>query len=205
MIDCGKKFFDMSIKIALGLQNSPTQYAFTRHNVGAIMLSTFAEKRNAQFQYNKYCAASLAKVSVSGVELYLVRLEGYMNESGVNLKNVLKFLKCDISNCIVLYDDVGLDLGRVKISENISAGGHNGVSDIMAHCGNSFARLRIGIGAKPHKNMDLADYVLGRLSDEEKTVLLSATKVVDESFELICSNGLSAAQNKINQYNKDEK
>jgi len=195
----------MSIKIAIGLQNSPSQYANTRHNVGAIMLSCFAEKRGGQFQFNKYCAASLAKVSVVGSELYLVRLDGYMNESGVNLKNVLKFLKCNISECVVAYDDIGLDLGRVKISENISAGGHNGISDIMARCGNSFARLRIGIGAKSHKDMDLADYVLGRLSDEEKSSLLSATRVVEESFELMCSKGLAAAQNKINQYNKDEK
>ena len=124
--------------------------------------------------------------------------DGYMNLSGGNIKNILKFLKFNISEAAVVYDDITLDVGRMKLSLGGSAGGHNGVADIMEKCGNDFARIRIGIGAKPYKTMDLADYVLGKLDESD----LSAIRALDvkECLSLMLAKGLEGAQNVVNRH-----
>ncbi|MBO6101772.1 MAG: aminoacyl-tRNA hydrolase, partial [Opitutales bacterium] len=157
----------MSVKLAIGLGNMGSKYASTRHNAGMEAVARLGRRFGATFARNKYCAAYLAKGLVGGREIIFAAAEGYMNESGVNLANILRFLKLDISEVAVFYDDITLDSGRMKISQGGSSGGHNGVNDIINRCGNDFARVRIGLGAKPFKGMDLADYVLGAMGAEE--------------------------------------
>lgn len=189
----------MALKLAVGLGNSPSQYEGTRHNVGMTALGRIASIYQGTFSLNKYCAAYLCKVNVCGKDVVLAVAQGYMNESGVNIANILRFLKVDISETVVFYDDITIQRGAFKISEGGSSGGHNGVENIMMRCGNSFARVRIGLGGKPFRGMDLADYVLGKLSDEEKLAFEASIPKLKDAFEMMCSKGLVVAQNQFNR------
>ena len=188
----------MSVNIAVGLGNSEARYALTRHNAGAIVLEGLAKSCGVPFmRFNKYANAYLAKGSIGSCDLTFAFAEGYMNESGKSLAKILKYLKADISSVAVIYDDITLEVGRMKLTVGGSSGGHNGVADIMECCGNSFARIRIGVGAKADKRMDLADHVLGKLSDPDLAAI--GNLPVKLCFELLVSKGIEAAQNVINR------
>ncbi len=199
----------MSIKLVIGLGNTGAQYERTRHNAGAILLRKLAEAISEKsgnpvvFAANKYCAASIAKCTLASRELILARADGFMNNSGANLKNILRFLKLDISETAVIYDDITLDVGRIKLSQGGSAGGHNGVADIIDRCGNDFVRIRVGIGGKLDKRMDLADHVLGRLdsADFEK---VEDAKIFD-CVLLLVEKGLQSAQNVVNRASAEKR
>ena len=148
-------------------------------------------------RFDKYANAYLAKGSIAGKPLAFAFAEGYMNESGRGLARILKRLKADISSVAVIYDDITIGVGRMKLSRGGSSGGHNGVADIMEFCGNSFVRVRIGVGAKADKRMDLADHVLGKLSEADLAAISALP--VRECFSLLLSKGLEAAQNEINR------
>lgn len=188
----------MSINLAVGLGNSEARYALTRHNAGALALERLAKSCGVEcMRFDKYANAYLAKGSIAGKPLAFAFAEGYMNESGRGLARILKRLKADISSVAVIYDDITIGVGRMKLSRGGSSGGHNGVADIMEFCGNSFVRVRIGVGAKADKRMDLADHVLGKLSEADLAAISALP--VRECFSLLLSKGLEAAQNEINR------
>lgn len=188
----------MSVNLAVGLGNSEARYALTRHNAGALALERLAKSCGVEcMRFDKYANAYLAKGSIAGKPLAFAFAEGYMNESGRGLARILKRLKADISSVAVIYDDITIGVGRMKLSRGGSSGGHNGVADIMEFCGNSFVRVRIGVGAKADKRMDLADHVLGKLSEADLAAISALP--VRECFWLLLSKGLEAAQNEINR------
>lgn len=188
----------MSVNLAVGLGNSEARYALTRHNAGALALERLAKSCGVEcMRFDKYANAYLAKGSIAGKPLAFAFAEGYMNESGRGLARILKRLKADISSVAVIYDDITIGVGRMKLSRGGSSGGHNGVADIMEFCGNSFVRVRIGVGAKADKRMDLADHVLGKLSEDDLAAISALP--VRECFSLLLSKGLEAAQNEINR------
>lgn len=189
----------MSIRLAIGLGNMGSKYNSTRHNLGMEAVAVLGKNFGANFVRNKYCAAYLGKGVVAGSEVIFAAAEGYMNESGVNLANILRFLKLSISEVVVIYDDITLESGKMKLSLGGSAGGHNGVSDVINRCGNDFLRMRIGLGGKPYKNMNLADYVLGVLSPQEQANFETLKPKLIEAFEVIVSRGIVVAQNRYNQ------
>ncbi len=189
----------MSIKIAVGLGNSGSKYALTRHNAGMIAVSRLAKRHSAEFKYNKFCASHLASVEIGGKTLILCMMDGFMNESGVNFSNVLKFCKLGIQDAIVLYDDITLDVGKIKLADTGSSGGHNGITNIIEKLGASFIRLKIGVGAKPDKRMDLACHVLGQMSEDELSALFSLDSKIDEAFKLLIKDGVAMAQNVVNR------
>ncbi len=188
----------MSLKIAVGLGNTGVEYARTRHNVGAMVVEQIARECGAEFSHSKYCAARLAKIQVGTKPVLLAVLDGYMNLSGSGLAKILSFTKFSIADVAVFYDDINLEVGRMKLSLGGSAGGHNGVADIMSKCGNAFARFRIGIGLKPDKRMDLADFVLSKMSEGD----LATTKLIDAKGAFVMSvvKGFEAAQNIYNRH-----
>ena len=100
---------------------------------------------------------------------------------------------------LVIYDDLTLDLGRIKLSVNGSAGGHNGIADILTQVGTGFARFRVGIGAKPHKEMDLADYVLSKFSKDELSILADRSPIFLDQIHLILNEGIESSMKTINQ------
>lgn len=188
----------MSVNLAVGLGNSEARYSLTRHNAGALALERLAKSCGVEcMRFDKYANAYLAKGSIAGKPLAFAFAEGYMNESGRGLARILKRLKADISSVAVIYDDITIGVGRMKLSRGGSSGGHNGVADIMEFCGNSFVRVRIGVGAKADKRMDLADHVLGKLSEADLAAISALP--VRECFSLLLSKGLEAAQNEINR------
>lgn len=188
----------MSVNVAIGLGNMGSRYNGTRHNVGMEAVARIVKMYGGTFVRNKYCAAWLAQADVAGRRIVFAAPEGYMNESGVNIANILRFLKLKIEDAAVFYDDITIEGGRFKLSEGGSSGGHNGVENIMKVCGNSFARLRIGLGGKPFKGMALSDYVLGQLDAAETSKFDSAIPRLAKAFESLVANGMAKAQNEFN-------
>lgn len=193
----------MSIKIIFGLGNVGAEYATTRHNAGAIVLRNLADLVSAEFVKNKFCNADITKLKVGADIVVLAFCNGYMNNSGEGVKKALAFYKIKPNEVAVVYDDISLDVGRVKISVGGSSGGHNGVADIMQKIGNDFVRIRVGIGAKPFKEMPLADYVLGKLSESDIKVIKAFD--IKTCFAVLVSQGVAQVQNMFNRKLEAEK
>lgn len=189
----------MSIAVVAGLGNPGVRYRHTRHNIGFDVVDRIALGAGSAWKREARLDAEVAAVFVAGAKIMLVKPTTYMNGSGRSLAAVLRYRKLQASNLLVIYDDITLDLGRAKLSHSGSAGGHNGVADVLERVGVGFSRYRIGIGAKPNKAMDLADYVLSTFSTSEKTLLADRTPTYLEQISLILEQGVEPAMNIINQ------
>ena len=130
---------------------------------------------------------------------FLLRLKSrLMNLSGESVRELKDYYKCDNEDIIVIYDDISLAIGRLRLRKKGSAGGHNGIKSIISHLGTEeFPRIKIGIGEKPAK-MDLADYVLGRFSKEEQPVIRESAALAAKAVSCILTDGMDAAMNKFN-------
>jgi PTH1 family peptidyl-tRNA hydrolase len=174
--------------IILGLGNPGDKYANTRHNVGFMVLERIAKSSKNWKSGPNYLYHDL---NISGEKVKLVKPMTFMNLSG----EVFKYLPHD--DIIVVYDDLALPLGKIRIRKDGSAGGHNGIKSIIAHIGQTFPRIRIGIGPKP-QNVDAADYVLSDFTAEEFEKLQKVIDITVEAIELIVSQGIDKAMNKYN-------
>lgn len=174
------------------------KYDGTLHNYGMEAVARLAKAYNCSFSRNKFCAAYMAKAEVAGSQIVFVAAEGFMNESGINLGNILRFLKTPISEVIVIYDEINLESGAMKISVGGSSGGHNGIENILQVCGDGFVRFRLGLGAKPYKTMNLADYVLSKSTPRQAADFDALFPKIKEALELCLKDGVSHAQNIIN-------
>lgn len=176
--------------LVAGLGNPGGEYEGTRHNLGFDVVSKLAEKHRFSFQKERKVKGFLAKGEVEGRALFLLKPVTYMNESGVAVAAALRYFEIPLSHLLVVVDDVAIPLGQMRMREQGSFGGHNGLKSIEAHLGvNSFARLRIGVG-KQQEGEDLADYVLGRFSQEEKEKLPEILEGAVRSIELWMEQGI---------------
>lgn len=191
----------MSYRLIVGLGNPGSEYEGTRHNIGFRVLDAFAAKRSASsWEKNRNLKGDIAQLSQEGgCKLYLLKPRTFMNESGVSLQKTCSYYKIPPEEVIVIYDEINLDVGEVKLSLSGGPGGHNGVADILSRIKPSFARLRIGIGRKPLKEMDLADYVLGRFSPEDENLLSASMDRYLDCLERLVRDGAEAAMNHINR------
>lgn len=189
----------MSIAVIAGLGNPGLKYRQTRHNIGFQLVDRLASKYGANWQYEARFEANVAVLVHAGRKLMLLKPQTFMNSSGRSLGAVLRYRKLAAESLLVIYDDLNLELARTKLSLNGSAGGHNGIADILAEVGFDFARFRVGIGAKPNKAMDLADYVLSQFSKDEQTLLRDRSSIFIEQINLILNEGIESAMNTINQ------
>jgi len=166
--------------IIAGLGNPGKDYEYTRHNAGFLALDLLCNKYNFRTDRVKYQAMT-ATVSIDGHSCLVMRPQTYMNLSGNAIKEAADFYKIPPENVIVLYDDISLPLGTLRIRKKGSAGGHNGIKSIIAQLGSdNFPRLKIGVGEKPDPDSDLKDHVLGRFSKEDmNTIKAAMTKAVD--------------------------
>lgn len=157
--------------IIAGLGNPTLQYRGTRHNVGFDVIDTLADKYNIAVETRK-SRALIGKGIIAGQKVLLVKPQTYMNLSGESIGELVSYYKVDEEQeLLVIYDDVSLDVGQLRIRRKGSAGGHNGIKDIIRHLGTDvFPRIKIGVGEKP-KGYDLADYVLGHFSREEREMM----------------------------------
>lgn len=192
----------MPVSLVVGLGNPGREYAETRHNAGYRAVSAWAEKLGASFAADSARKGEFAKAVFGGVPLWLAKPTTYMNNSGECVSAFARYRKIEFSEIAVVYDDITLPPGALKISLGGGDGGHNGVKSLIQHCGNAFVRVRIGIGPKIHREMDLADFVLGKLTAEEQTLFASQTQHYIYGLELLVSQGLVAAQNTLNKHTK---
>ena len=180
-----------------GLGNPGTEYENTRHNVGFaaarhLFDSYHFPAERARFQ------AQISKGRIGGEDVILVRPMTYMNLSGTAIRAAMDYFKITPDHVIVMYDDVDLPFGHLRIREKGSAGGHNGMKSIVQHLGTQdFPRVRIGGGAKP-AGWDLADYVLSHFNGEEKVQMEETTAQAAKAAAAIVEKGLSAAMNEYN-------
>ncbi|MBO6111566.1 MAG: aminoacyl-tRNA hydrolase [Lachnospiraceae bacterium] len=184
--------------IIAGLGNPEAKYAGTRHNTGYDIIDELSRKYGIRLNREKF-KGLYGKGRIEGKDVLLIKPLTYMNLSGDCISQVTSFYKTDISSgLIVIYDDIDLDAGRIRIRENGSAGGHNGMKDIIRKLDRQdFTRVRIGVGAKP-ADWDLVDWVLGHFADEDKEIMKKAHERAAEAVASILKDGVSKAMSRYN-------
>ena len=185
--------------IIAGLGNPTLRYEGTRHNVGFEVIDTLADKYNIAVETRK-SRALIGKGIIAGQKVILVKPQTYMNLSGESIGALADYYKIDEEKeLLVIYDDVSLDVGQLRIRRKGSAGGHNGIKNIIAHLGTDvFPRIKVGVGEKP-KGYDLADYVLGHFSGEDREIMRESYRKAADAVEMILEGDLSGAMNTYNQ------
>ena len=190
----------MSIAVIAGLGNPGLKYRDTRHNIGFLLVDSFAKSFGAKWKTENNFQAETTSVDLNSNRLLLIKPNTFMNDSGRSLKAVLRYKKLPAESLLVICDDINLDFGRPKLSAEGSAGGHNGIASILSQIEPNFLRYRIGIGSKPNKQMDLADYVLSKFSLNEQKILADRIPTYLEHLQLIVDKGPVLAMNSINQH-----
>ena len=194
----------MSISLIAGLGNPGDEYQATRHNLGFMVVDALAAMLNFSWSHSKRMNAYIAFGHCNDQSLRLVKPLAYINLSGSCLAKVCCYYKVPSENSVVVYDDIHLPFGSVKVSESGSAAGHNGVQDLLQYFGKNFLRYRIGIGQKRHREMDLADHVLGKLTEREKSILTNSMPKFIDGLILLIEKGPTASMNLINQKEKKD-
>lgn len=185
--------------IIVGLGNPGKDYQNTRHNIGFYVIDMLADKNHIVMGEKKH-KAIIGRGFAAGQKAVLVKPQTYMNLSGESVWDVINFYKIDEKKeLIVVSDDVSLDVGQIRIRKKGSAGGHNGLKSIIQHLGHDeFQRVRMGVGEKPQGG-DLADYVLGHFSREEREVMEESARRAAEAIEVMITDGPDKAMNQFNQ------
>ena len=182
--------------LVVGLGNPGMQYEKTRHNAGFMAADLLAEKYDCALSRNKFDAI-YGDTEIGGHRVIIAKPQTYMNLSGKAVVAISQFYKIPLSNIIVMFDDISLDVGKIRIRRKGSAGGHNGIKDIIELTGTEdIMRIKIGVGAKAHPDSDLKDHVLGRIPDEQlKDFEVSLKNAVSAVGEIL-SRGVDSAMNK---------
>lgn len=185
------------MKIIVGLGNPGDRFAGTRHNVGFSTIVYLGDKYDIRFTEKKHKAV-FGKGIIEGEKVILAMPQTYMNSSGESVRELVDYYKCGLEDIIIIYDDIDLPLGKIRIRERGSAGGHNGMKDIVSHLGSQdFVRVRVGVGKKPD-NMDLVDYVLSRFSKDELPLIRTGCEQARDAVSVILRDGAAAAMNLYN-------
>lgn len=193
------------MKVIVGLGNPTDQYKGTRHNVGYMAIDRIAEANRINMNQHKF-KAMVGSGFIGGSKVLLVKPLTYMNLSGESLRPIMDFYKLDLSDILVIYDDISLEPGMLRLRTKGSAGGHNGMKSIIKHLGgDTFPRIRVGIGGEKHPGQDLADYVLGHFKDDEKELLSDALDKVEKAAELFAQDEFAEAMNKYSVGKKKRK
>ena len=180
-----------------GLGNPTREYAGTRHNIGYDTITRLCDDYRISLDIKKH-KGLCGKGVIGGEKVLLVQPLTYMNLSGDCIKEAADYYKIDPAHIIVIYDDISLPVGKLRVRAKGSAGGHNGMKSIIARLGTEeFARVRIGIGEKP-AGWDLADYVLGRFQTDELPLMREAVGNAAKACELIIKDGIDTAMNRSN-------
>ncbi len=169
----------MSVRIVVGLGNPGEEYIGTRHNTGRHLIECFCAFHKGTWQKEKKLQSDICKLTDTRGDVFFVKPNVFMNDSGSPLKKVCQFYKVSIDSVVVVYDDIAFKVGDFRITYRSGTGGHNGVADILEKNGPGFVRFRIGIGAKNHPDMTLRDHVLGHFSRSENEII---EKMLPEFF-----------------------
>lgn len=184
--------------IIAGLGNPGIQYENSRHNAGFMAVSALEKKYGFSVKTHKF-KALVGEARIGGKRCLVMKPETYMNNSGEAIVQAMNFYKIPIENVLVMFDDISLEPSQMRIRRKGSSGGHNGLKSIIALCGGEdFPRIKIGVGKKPLPDYNLADWVLGRFSDEDQKKIDQVCENACQAAELIVQGNISEAMNKFN-------
>ena len=182
--------------IVAGLGNPGTKYERTRHNVGFIAADYIAGRLSAKIDRARFDSLC-CEVTIAGRRGLLLKPTTYMNNSGIAIRHAADFYKIAPENIIVLHDEISFEPGVFRIRRKGSAGGHNGLKSIIAHLGSeNFPRIKLGVGAKPHPEYDLADWVLSTMTDAGMGAFLDRLGDVFSAVELIIKGDIDGAMSR---------
>lgn len=181
------------MKLIVGLGNIGEKYCFTRHNAGFMVVDKFALDKNLSFKEEKKLKCFVAKNN----NILLIKPTTYMNLSGEAVRAVIDYYKINTEDILIIYDDLALELGKIRFRANGSDGGHNGIKSIIQHLGTkNFDRLKVGIGPQP--NIPSENFVLQNFAKEQLEELKQTLKNSTEAVEFYLGNDIQKAQNKFN-------
>ena len=185
--------------IIVGLGNPGREYETTRHNVGFVCADHLAEKHGAQIKKLKF-KSLYGDCKINGVRCLLVKPQTFMNNSGEAVRDIAQFYKIPLSKVIIIFDDVSLPPGKIRIRKNGSDGGHNGMKNIIYLTANDqIPRIKIGVGEKPHPDYDLASWVLSGFSEDDVKLVKDAINKACEAVELMVNDETDKAMNLYNR------
>lgn len=184
--------------LIVGLGNPGKEYAVTKHNCGFRAIDIIADQLGCKIDKGKF-QGLYGQATVQGTKVYLLKPQTYMNLSGRSVLQMSAYFHIPPQRIIVLFDDISLEPGRLRIRSDGSAGGHNGIKSIIAELGSQdFPRVKIGVGAKPHKDANLADWVLSGFTAEEEKALSVSLKNAADAALCIIEKGIYEAANRFN-------
>ena len=189
--------------LVVGLGNPGKEYVVTRHNAGFLAMDYFAERRGVELRQLKFKALT-APLTVGGRRVLLMKPQTYMNASGEAVREAADFYKIPPEKIIVISDDAAQEPGRMRIRRSGSDGGQKGLRSIIEHLGtDAFPRIRIGIGAKPRPDFEMADWVLGKIPEDDQKKLFAVFGCVAEAIPLLVEGRVDDAMSKYNGVNFD--
>lgn len=184
--------------LIVGLGNVGDKYEGTRHNVGFRVADELAERAGVPVQRLKYRALT-GQAEIGGVRVLLMKPVTFMNLSGEAVRPAADFYKVPADHILVLSDDVSLPVGKLRIRRGGSAGGHNGLKNIIQHLGtDQFPRVKVGVGEKPHPDYDMADWVLGKFQGEDRKAIDQAVQRAADAVECLLREGPERAMSRFN-------
>ena len=186
--------------LIVGLGNPGKEYEGTRHNCGFRAIDTLAEALGCKIDKGKF-QGLYGQTVYKGKKLYLLKPQTYMNLSGRSVLQLSAYFNIPPARIIVLFDDISLEPGRLRVRGDGSAGGHNGIKSLIQElCSQDFPRVKIGVGAKPHPEQDLADWVLSRFTAAEQKAVDAALKPAADAALCIIEQGVPQAANRFNGF-----
>jgi peptidyl-tRNA hydrolase, PTH1 family len=187
------------IYVIVGLGNPGTKYELNRHNIGFLTIDFLAEKYGVKVKKLKH-KALFGEGKIRGSKVVFVKPQTFMNSSGESVQEIISWYKADLQNLIIIYDDVDLETGQLRIRATGSAGSHNGMKSIIYMLGSDkFPRIRLGIG-QPPQGWDLADYVLGNFRTDERDVIKRLIERTSDAVGDIVNSGIEIAMNRHNGF-----
>jgi PTH1 family peptidyl-tRNA hydrolase len=184
------------LSIIAGLGNPEERYARTLHNAGFWFVEELARRENAQFKYEKRFDADICRIRLAGDEVWLIKPQSYMNLSGGPVRGMLDYYRLSVNELLVAHDEIDLPPGDVRLKAGGGHGGHNGLRDMIQHCGKDFMRLRIGVGHPGHKDQ-VTGYVLKKASREVEAAMLRNVDEAADVMPMLADDGLNAAMKKL--------
>ena len=179
--------------LVVGLGNPGKEYVYTRHNAGFTAIDYIAKENSLSVTRSGYHSLH-ADWKSNGVRVLVMKPQTFMNNSGIAVKEAASFYKIPVTNILVIYDDISLDIGKIRIRRKGSDGGHNGIKSIIEHLqSDNFPRIKIGVGKKPHPDYNLADWVLSDIPVADRDALITAVANAYKSTELILSGDTEKA------------
>lgn len=183
--------------LIIGLGNPEKDYGNTRHNMGFNVINKIADKYNIEINKTKF-KALFGTGSINNEKVVLLKPQTFMNLSGESVREAIDFYKIELENILIIYDDIDLSPGKIRIKKSGGPGTHNGMRSIVQHLGTeNFARLRVGIG-KPEGHMDLVEYVIGHINQEDIELLEDGIDLAVKAVDTIISENIDVAMNMYN-------